>query len=109
MQAVDQSKRTAHLPVLPIVNNSPGFTVAEVLRMTGVSDTTLLRHAKQVGVPTPGKKNRHFTEDQLRTLLGQIAANCRCRATRDRCCGLLADCKSCPLAHRLIDDRVCWI
>jgi hypothetical protein len=78
------------------------YSVGEVLKMTGVSDTTLTRYARRAGVQTPlqGKKNHRYSGEEVRAILGQIAANIRCQQTRDRCCGLLADCGACPIARQ---------
>lgn len=92
---------------MPVLAPGPSdYSVGEVLRMTGVSDTTLARYARRAGVQTPqqGKKNHRYSGEEVRAILGEIAANIRCRQTRDRCCGLLNNCGACPLAKRSAGD-----
>jgi MerR HTH family regulatory protein len=95
---------------MPVIKTGPeDFSVGDVLRMTGVSDTTLSRYVRRAGVQTPrqGKKNHRYTEDEVKAILGEIAANIRCRQTRDRCCGLLANCQACPISRRSAGDLNC--
>ncbi len=68
-----------------------GYTVARVLEMAGVSDTTLSKYAKLANVNTPGrgKRNHRYSTDEVRAILHTIIDQSSDRAMKDRCCEAL--------------------
>jgi hypothetical protein len=66
---------------------APAYTVAAVLEMAGLSDTTLSKYAKLARVDTPkrGKRNHRYTIDEVRRILQTIIDQSSDRAMKDRC------------------------
>ena len=75
-------------------STKPGatYTVADVLEMAGVSNTTWNRYAKLAGVKTPqrGKRNHRYSADEVRAILQMIINKTADRAMKQRCQGALA-------------------
>lgn len=75
-------------------STKPGktYTVAAVLEMAGVSDTTLNRYAKLAGIKTPqrGKRNHRYSADEVRAMLQAIIDTTSDRAMKERCAAALA-------------------
>jgi len=88
--AGDALSASAHAPT----STQPGttYTVAAVLELTGVSDTTLNNYAKHACVKTPGrgKRNHRYTADEVRVILQAIIDNTGERAMKERCRDALA-------------------
>jgi hypothetical protein len=63
------------------------YTIAAVLELAGVSDSTLTRYAKRAGVQTPqrGKRNHRYSADEVRAILQAIIDNTSERAMKERC------------------------
>ncbi len=68
------------------------YSIAAVLEMAGVSNTTLNRYAKLAGIKTPqrGKRNHRYSADEVRAMLQTIIDNTSDRAMKDRCRDALA-------------------
>jgi hypothetical protein len=65
----------------------PSYTVAAVLELAGVSDTTLNRYAKLAGVRTPerGKRDHRYSADEVQLILQGIIKSTSDRAMKQRC------------------------
>jgi hypothetical protein len=78
----------------PSTSTNPGttYSVATVLEMAGVSDTTLNQYAKRARVKTPGrgKRNHRYTADEVRLILQTIINSTTDRRMKERCRGALA-------------------
>lgn len=79
--------------------NGPGakkpdrtYSIAEVLEMADISNTTLSRYAKRAGIKTPGrgKRNHQYSDDEVRKVLQEIIDNTSDRATKKHCRDSLA-------------------
>jgi|GEM_PF-3592550 len=90
IQAKGNPPAIAHAPTS--TKPTATYTVAAVLEMAGVSDTTLNRYAKLAGIKTPqrGKRNHRYSADEVRAMLQAIIDNTSDRAMKERCAAALA-------------------